>query len=105
LIAADEEDKLYIGSLEGEKVKKIYYGLVKESTDKWKSVDLNIPAEKKDIYVSPEGNIYVNNNLKGVVTDITTQKETVYKGKFLQMYNGGIASISEGKLVKVNLIK
>jgi hypothetical protein len=105
LIASDEEDRLYIGNQEGDKVSKIFYGLVKDPTEKWKSIELNTPVDKKDIFISSEGNIYVNNNLKGTVTNLTTVKETSYKGKFLQMYNGGIAAISDGKLIKINLEK
>jgi hypothetical protein len=105
LIAADSENRLYAGELNGNKVKKIYYGLVKESTDKWKSVELSTEVHKKDIYVSSEGSIYVNNNLKGAVTNIITGKETMYTGRFLQMYNEGLVSISNGKLIKLKLDK
>jgi hypothetical protein len=105
LLATDDENRLYVGELNEDKVKKIYYGLVNDPTDKWKSVELNTAAYKKDIYVSLDGKIYVNNNLKGTVINIATGKETTYTGKFLQMYNGGIASVSDGKLTKVNLDK
>lgn len=105
LLAADDDNKLYIGQLEGDKVNKIYYGAIKDSTDKWKSVELSTAVSPRDIYVSPEGSIYANNNLKGVVANLTTGKDTQYTGQFLQMYNGGIASISGGKLVKISLNK
>lgn len=105
LIATDDENKLYVGQLEGTKVSKIYYGLVKEATDKWKAIELKNQVDKKDIYVSLEGDVYVNDNLKGIVTNINTGKETKYTGKFLQIYKGGIAAISNGKLVKVSFEK
>jgi hypothetical protein len=105
LIASDGENRLYVGEVKVDKVKKIFFGLVKEPTDKWKSVELSTAVDKKDIYVSSEGSIYVNNNLQGVVTEITTGKQTTYTGRFLQMYSEGLISVSNGKLVKVKLEK
>lgn len=99
-IAVDSDDRLYIGQTEGEKVKKIFYGTLKEGTDKWKSVDLKVPVERKNIYVSEDGKIYVNDNLKGLVTEISKGMETAYKGEFLQMYNGGVISKSDNLIYK-----
>lgn len=103
LIAADDEDRLYIGQLDNGKIKKIYFGSLSATTDKWQSFELKSPADKKDIFVSTSGTIYINNNLKGIVTNITTNKDITYKGRFIQMYNGGIASVVDGKLSKINL--
>lgn len=102
-IAVDSDDRLYIGQTEGEKIKKIFFGTIKESTDNWKSIDLKVPAERKDIYVSEDGKVYANDNLRGVVTDLGTGMETSYKGEFLQMYNGGIASKTDNIVYKTPL--
>lgn len=100
LLAADEENNLYIGQLDGDKVTKIYYGQIKDNTTKWQSVDLNKPAKPKDIYISIDGKIYVNDNLKGIVYNVTDNKEIEYQGQFVQIYNAGIYSISDGILSK-----
>lgn len=42
------------------------------------------------------------NNLKGIVKEVATGKETSYSGKFIQVYSSGVASIKDGKLVKTN---
>lgn len=55
------------------------------------------------MFVMPSGKIYINDNLKGIVTEITSGKQYVYKGNFVQIYEGGIASINDGKLQKVTL--
>lgn len=70
---------------------------------KWDKIALNKSVDKKDIFISREGKIYINDNLKGVVTELDSNTEIKYKGTFLQMYNGGIASISDGKLVETLL--
>lgn len=102
VLGTDDDDKLYVGQIEGDKVKKIYYGVVKDSTDKWQSLELKTPVNKKDIYVAENGTVYANNNLKGVVTILSTGKEISYKGQFLQMYNGGIISNVDGILSKTS---
>jgi len=102
LLSVDQEDIVYLGELEDNKVKRIYSGTLEENIDKWKIVELKESVDKKDIYITNEGKIYYNDNLRGVVIEISTGKETFYSGKFHQMFNGGIASISNGKLLKYN---
>lgn len=100
VFAVDGDDNLYIGQVQNEKVTKIYYGSIKDDTSTWKSVSLQKPADKKDIYITEDGKIYVNDNLRGIVTELGSGKETVYNGEFLQMYNNGVASVREGMLLK-----
>lgn len=108
LISADEEDRIYLGELENSdtgssKVKNIYCGRAEQDTTEWKKITLTNPIDKKDIFISKEGKVYINDNLKGTVTEVASNKETVYKGIFMQMYENGIASTSEGKLVETQL--
>lgn len=109
LIDIDGNDNIYVGELEEDygigdyKVKNIYYGTINENSDEWNKINLQESVNKRDIYVSREGKIYINNNLRGVVTEVTSQEETEYNGSFLQIYDGGIASISEGKLLDTKL--
>ena len=70
---------------------------------KWDRIALEKSVDKKDIFISREGKIYINDNLKGVVIELGSNTEIKYKGTFLQMYDGGIASISDGKLVETLL--
>lgn len=107
LINVDDNDIVYVGELENLeaslKVKSIYYGTMNEDTSQWKRISLLEPVNKKDICVSREGNIYINDNLKGIVKELKSNKETTYKGIYLQMYDGGVASISDGKLLQKEL--
>lgn len=109
LIDVDDNDKIYVGELEENsingsyKVKNIYYGTIDENTEEWNKVTLPENINKKDIYISREGKIYINDNLKGIVTELTSQKKIEYKGIFLQVYDGGVASVSEGKLLETLL--
>lgn len=100
LLGIDDNDNIYIGELQEEKITKVYYGNIKDDTSKWKSLNIPEGANLKDIYVSPLGNVYVNNDLRGVIKEINTGKETKYLGIMMKMYIDGVASISDGKLVK-----
>lgn len=109
LLSVDGDDRIYVGELEADKVtevakvKNIYYGTAEQDTNEWKKNSLTEPVNKKDIFVSSTGKIYINDNLRGTVTELSSNKETVYKGIFLEMYDEGIASISDGKLVETQL--
>lgn len=109
LIGVDDNDNIYVGELDNDsssgalRVKNIYYGTIEEDSSEWKKIDLEEAINKKDIYISRDGKVYINDNLKGIVTELSSNKKTAYKGIFLQMYDGGIASVSDGKLITIQL--
>jgi len=100
LLSLDKEDNIYIAQLENSKVKKIYWGKQKDSFEKWNSKLLSEEAEVKDLKITAEGKLYINNNLKGSVVAVDSGKETFYKGNFLQIYTDGVASIWGNNLIK-----
>ncbi|MTK11618.1 MAG: hypothetical protein F8N39_05860 [Clostridiaceae bacterium] len=100
LIAVDDEDRVYIGETQDDKISKIYYGSVKEGRNSLQTIDLGTAVDKDAIYVSSQGKIYINDNLKGVVREVASGKEYIYQGKFIQIYTDGIISVSDGKMVK-----
>ncbi|EJP6473900.1 hypothetical protein NHI66_003286 [Clostridium botulinum] len=100
LLSIDDNDNVYIGELNEDKVVKVYYGNVKNNISTWKSLDIANGSKVEDIYVSPLGSVYVNDDLKGIIKEINTGKETKYSGVMMKMYIDGVASTSDGKLVK-----
>lgn len=103
LLGIDGEDKIYIGKVENDKVTAIYSGKLSDDTANWEITSLKSPMDSEDIYISQDGNVYLNDGLKGILTDMSTGKETTYKGKLIQIYDGGIASISDSSLVKTSI--
>jgi hypothetical protein len=103
LISIDSEDNIYIAQTEGNKVKKIYYGKRSQSSDTWRSIDIKDEVNVKDVIVMPQGKIYINDDLKGSITEVVTGKEFFYKGNFIQLYSDGIATVSEWKLLKIKI--
>lgn len=100
LIAVDDNDNVYIGETQDKKVTRIYFGTVKEGSNTLQSIDLKGAVDRDSLFVSSQGKIYINDNLKGAVREVSTGKEYNYTGNFVQMYTDGIISISDGKLVK-----
>ena len=98
LLAIDNNDQIYIGNVDNNNnIDKIYFGTLNGS---WKSLPLNSPVSKSRLFVTTRGKVYINDKIKGTVTELQTKKETTYKGTFLQLYSDGIASLSDGNLVK-----
>jgi hypothetical protein len=100
LIDVDDDDNVYIGDTQDGKVTKLYYGSIKEGNNALQVIDLGGAVNKDEIFVNLQGKVYVNDNLKGDVREVSTGKENLYPGNFLKIYTDGIISISDGKLVK-----
>ncbi|MEW8955882.1 hypothetical protein [Clostridium sp.] len=102
LLKVDEEDVAYVANMEGtDVVKSISYGPYSEGN--WKKVDIPKGTKYNDIYISNSGDMYVNDNLRGILKDVKNNKEISYSGRLLSLYEGGIATISDGKLVKTKI--
>ena len=98
LIQIDNNDQIYIGDVDSSNnIDKIYIGTLKGN---WQTLKLDTPVSKTHLFVTVSGKAYINDNLKGLVREVRTLKETVYKGTFIQLYSDGIASLSDGNLVK-----
>jgi len=98
LIGTDDNDNVYLGELKDKLITNIYYGVASANTSEWKSIELQQPAEKSDIFVSEVGKVYQNDSLKGVVKEINSGTETSYEGKYLQLYTKGIVSLVNNKI-------
>lgn len=103
LLGIDGEDKIYIGKVENDKVTAIYSGKLSDDTSTWNMTSLKDSMDPEDIYIGQGGNVYLNDGLKGILTEMSTGKETIYQGKLIQMYDDGIASISNGNLIKTQI--
>lgn len=97
-VGVDENDRIYIGDEKDGKISNIYYGNVDSGSSNYQIINLNQYVDKKNVFVMPSGKIYINNNLQGIVEEVGTGKQYTYKGNFIGIYDGGIASVSNGKL-------
>lgn len=100
LLGVDDNDNVYVGENQGNKITKIYFGNVKEYGNSFQTINLNNAVDKNNVFVSSQGKVYINDNFKGIVTEVQSGKQYVYHGTFIEAYDGGVASISDGKLQK-----
>lgn len=103
ILGTDTNDNVYFGNYVDGKITKIYYAIVSEKNIKWNTLNLSEATEEKNILVDYSGKVYINNNLKGEVTELTSNKTIKYKGQLLQTYSNGVISIENNKLLKNNL--
>jgi hypothetical protein len=105
LISVDKSGVIYLGEVDGNKIKKLFYGNLKDKTDTWQSKEFKTSVSKEDIIILQDGKIYINNNLKGTITEILSEKETAYRGQFIQLFEGGVISNSDGIILKTTFSK
>ena len=103
ILGTADDDNLYLGVLQNEKVTKIVYGKVSEVLDQWKTIALDSPVDKKEITLTTDGKLYVNTPLEGTLTEKTTGKKTAYKGTLLAITTKEVLSLDNGKLERANL--
>lgn len=99
LLNTDDEDRIYIGNGENGKVRKIFVASLNKPRSQWKIISLKEAVDKKNIYVTRAGKIYINNPLNSKVTELETGKETNYTGTLVRIYDLGIISRNDNKLI------
>ena len=97
-LGADFDDMAYLGSRNGDKVTKIYYGLLKTPIRNWKSITLPTGVTRENISISIDGDIYINNALVGNIINLKTNKKSDYSGKLIAVYKDGIVSMEDNTL-------
>lgn len=98
LLNTDNNDNIYIGNGEDDKVNKIFVANLKINKNNWKVYALPGYVNKNNIYVTKDGNIYINDSKNSQIKDITTGKITKYSGNFVSVYKYGVISRDGNKL-------
>lgn len=97
LLNTDENNNIYIGNGENNKVNKIFISNL--DVDKRKIYTLPSYVNKNNIYITRDRKIYVDNPEAGEVKELTTGKVTKYDGKLISLYEYGIVSQDGNKIV------
>lgn len=98
-LGIDKSGKMYIGDVSNGFVKNICWGNCDDALTSWNKKQLPDSVELKNIYFSKEGKVYINDNLKGTVTELISGIQTEYIGIQQNMFANGIASNEKGYLV------
>lgn len=92
LLAVDNNDIVYMGEESNNKISKIIYGTLDTNIASWNTMNLEKAKDAKDIYVNEKGEMLINDNLEGSVTNMTTGDKVMYNGKFISVNNRVICS-------------
>lgn len=103
LLGTDDEDKIYIGIMENNKISKIVFEDLKASTDQWKTLKLQELTDKKNIIVTKAGEVYTKDDNKGCVKNASSNIETKYSGTFIEIQDKYIYVLSNNKVKRVLL--
>jgi hypothetical protein len=104
LLAVDKDSNVYVGELVDNKITNIYYGGLKDSTENWQKYSLTESVAAKDVFVSNNGKVYVNNGIKAAVTELSSQKETKYEGVLENINEKSIFSLKNStELIRTGL--
>ncbi|MBC8062335.1 MAG: hypothetical protein H7Y18_16930 [Clostridiaceae bacterium] len=103
LFTTDNEDNMYVGTLENGKVKKIMYGSIDKSIDKWTSLVLDAPVDKKNVIVNKNGGIYLNNSMEGSITNLVSKQKIIYTGNLLRITDKKVFSLEDGTIQRIDL--
>jgi hypothetical protein len=100
ILGADDDNNIYVGNVVNGLITNIYYGQTDAPTSQWQSVKAPNGLDPNNLLVTENGDIYVNDNLKGQVTALKTNQMTSYRGTLIKMTDSEILSQENGKLLK-----
>ncbi len=104
LLYVDNNGIVYIGQLDNDKVKAIYYkNYYEKDNNNWEKIQLEKPLEVKDINIFSEEHIYYVDNINGMVINLKNKKKTKFTGEFVDMNCNSIMSLKDQKVVLSNL--
>lgn len=98
-------DDIYVAVLDKDKkAKEILYGTYDKPVTNWSKIELKVPVDAGNLYLSPEGDIYELDTLKKTVYDLKTEDKFNYNGNLVEIFSNHIVT-REGNKVKIELMK
>ncbi|MCR4943269.1 MAG: dipeptidyl-peptidase IV [Clostridium sp.] len=83
LLAVDNKDVVYMGETSNKKITKIIYGTLDTDISTWQTLNLEKAKEPNDINIDENGEILINDNLEGTITNMSTGSKVSYSGKYI----------------------
>ncbi|MDT8719121.1 hypothetical protein IAI10_20945 [Clostridium sp. 19966] len=97
ILAFDNNGYVYAINGKNDIIDKIYYSQVNNN---WQALDLKASTSDKNIFITSDGNLYINYSANEKLINIKSNKQITYEGKLIGIYNGGAYFAKDGKLVK-----
>ena len=99
LLAVDDYDFIYTAATDkAGKLTEIHYGKIDNKADEWQTIPLESPVMAEDVFITPEGAVYLNDRRTKTIRNIRTSLEMGYQGHLLTVIDNYVISINEGRL-------
>lgn len=99
LLGANNDNSLVMGVITDNKVTNIISGQISADPKTWtNSITLDEPILPKYVHISENGDILVNDCLKGKILNLTKQSTISYDGKFIDLNDKVITSLVDNKI-------
>lgn len=105
ILGVDSEGVAYIGEGNGVTVSKIIKKDLDDPNIKSSTIKLTEPVKSNEIFIGENGEIYVNYKSKHLVKELKSGQETKYEGRFISIYNKGVATLVDNKYYKTKFGK
>lgn len=105
LLGTDNNNKLYIGEVKGNKIVKILFGDLNTPLGKWKKINLDEPVDGKNIIITERGKVFIKDQLKECLIDLSNKNKIAFQGDFIGICDGSIISNDNQKVVRTPIDK
>lgn len=103
LLYVDNEDNIYIGEKEEVKITKLFITTKDTESNKGKYITLKEPVDYRNLIITNDGKIYVNNTVNNTLKEETSGKEIKYEGTIIKINNNELVTNKGGNLVKQSI--
>jgi len=97
LLGTDNNDNIYLALTNNDKTDLIYYGNM--TNHNWEKVYIKKTTDPKNIYVNLKGQIFVKDDPKSIIYEISTGKDIHYSGTLIDMYQDGMISEQDHQII------
>jgi hypothetical protein len=97
LLGTDNNDNTYLALTNNAKTNLIYYGNM--TSHQWEKIYIKTAADPKNIYVNLKGQIFINDDSKSIIKEISTGKEIHYSGNLIDLYQDGMISEQDHQII------
>jgi len=100
LLSVDDFDFIYAASTdEAGKLTEIHNGKIDNKADEWKTITLENPTAKEDVFITPGGRVYLADRQTKTITDLKSNLSVSYQGQLLTVIESYVVSINDGDLL------
>ncbi|SHK08412.1 hypothetical protein SAMN02745163_03183 [Clostridium cavendishii DSM 21758] len=101
ILGTDSNDNLFIGAGSDTKINKVFFGEINDNKNDFKTLNLPVAVNKKDIFIDNQGKVFINNKDKSEIIDISNgNKSYKYSGDVIAVYNKGLILKSNNSIVR-----